>query len=86
MTPLLAGGAVGLTVGAASWLATAATTAPTDYAGIALIIGAASTFVGTVGGLIIALRRSNSISISRTEAAEIARALHDRQEGEPDAT
>lgn len=62
-------------------MAAATSSAPTDYAGIALIIGAASTFVGTIGGLIIALRRSSSIS--RAEALELVREL--REEGDHDA-
>lgn len=81
MAPLIAGGATGLAVGAVGWMAAATSSAPTDYAGIALIIGAASTFVGTIGGLIIALRRSSSIS--RAEALELVREL--REEGDHDA-
>jgi hypothetical protein len=80
VTPVLAGGAIGGAAGAIGWVAAAATAPSTDYAGIALIIGAASTFVGTVGGLIIALRRSNSIS--RAEAVALVREL--REEGKHD--
>jgi hypothetical protein len=56
----------------------AATSSTPDFAGIALLVSAISTLIGTVGGLIVMLRRSNNRAITRAEAEEVARAIREQ--------
>lgn len=60
--------------GAAGGTLAAATSTPTDYAGIAMIIAASGSVIGTIGGLIIAIQRR------RSSAEELAAALRELRE------
>lgn len=80
------GAAIGMAAGAITGAVTAAVqSAPTDYAGIAMIIAACGSLIGTIGGLAIALRRRSSAS----ETLELMRQMRELEQhdgGVPDVS